>query len=348
MLALRKTQPAFGLEWADVPEPGAPTCADVLLEVAAVGICGSDVHIYQWTSGYGHLEKYLPRTLGHEFAAHVIAAGPEAECVNVGDLVTVMPGIQCMRCIACLRGEPAYFCRNHRGVGTSADGAFARFVKVPAANCLVLPPGFDPALGAMMEPLCIGDNAVIEGEVRFGDTVLVLGPGTIGQTIARAASWRGARRVVVVGLNDTVRLRTAMQVGATHTIDLADTPDLAKAFYAITGGEPADVVLEATGHPTSIEQGMKLLRKRGIFVVAGIHPDAVKVDVTAMVRSRQQMRGSHSSPRSSWERVARRVAETPEDVRPMVSLQLPLAQALEGFERCVSRDVSKVVLLPTA
>ncbi|WP_326542205.1 zinc-dependent alcohol dehydrogenase, partial [Pseudorhodoferax sp.] len=239
MLALRKTRPAAGLEWAQVPEPEAPSGSDVLLQVAAAGICGSDVHIYQWTGGYEHLARHMPMTLGHEFSAHVVATGPAAEGVAVGDLVTVLPGIQCMRCISCLRGEPAYFCRNHRGVGTSADGAFARYTKVPAANCLVLPPELDPALGALLEPLCIGDNAVAEGEIRFGDTVLVLGPGTIGQAIARAASWRGAQRVVVVGLDDAARLATARAVGATHTIDLAEQPDLAAAFHAITGGQPA-------------------------------------------------------------------------------------------------------------
>jgi len=346
MLALRKTRPAFGLEWEEVPEPPAPSGADVLLQVAAVGICGSDVHIFQWTDGYEHLARHLPVTLGHEFCARVRAAGPLVDSVKVGDLVAVLPGVQCRRCGPCLRGEAAYFCRNHRGIGTTRDGAFTSLVTVPAANCLVLPRNLDPALGALMEPLCIGDSAVMEGEVRFGDTVLVLGPGTIGQSIARASSWRGAARVIVVGLNDWPRLETALQVGATHVIDLATTPDLERAFMAITGGEPADVVLEATGQPGSIAQGLALLRKRGILVIAGIHAEPASIDVTGLVRRRQQLRGAHSSPRRSWETVARRIVDAPQDVWPMVSVQLPMRQALDGFARCMERTVSKVVLVP--
>jgi threonine dehydrogenase-like Zn-dependent dehydrogenase len=345
MLALRKTAPAFGLSLDDVPEPPAPARGEVLVEVAAVGICGSDVHAYEWTEGYAFMKPYLPVTMGHEFCGRIVAVGEGVSNVTTRDLVAVLPVISCMACAECVRGNPG-LCLNRRALGLSVNGGYARYVSVPALNCIRLPPDMDPAIAALLEPLCIGDNAAIVGEVSFGDTVVVLGPGTIGQAVARNVRWRGASRVIVVGMNDAVRLETARAVGATHVVDLAQVGSLTKAVHDITGGEAADVVIEATGHPSSLSDGLKLLRKGGIFVSAGIHAMPATLDLTSLVRNRQQIRGAHSSRRESWEILARRIYEEPDSVRAMVSLQLPLKDALHGFERCRARDVSKVILHP--
>jgi threonine dehydrogenase-like Zn-dependent dehydrogenase len=260
-------------------------------------------------------------------------------------LVAPIPTMSCMRCADCASGHPLR-CKFRRTLGLTRDGAFARFVRVPALSCVRLRDGTDPVLAALLEPLCVGDNAAEVGEVGFGDTVLVLGPGTIGQAIARAASWRGASRVVVAGLNDTARLATARQVGATATLDLAKAGPLREAFLALTSGREADVVFEATGHPSSVGDGLKVLRPDGVLVAAGIHSVPAPIDLTSLVRNRQQIRGSHSSRRRAWELMAERIADAPDDVRPFVSLELGLDDALQGFERSRARDVSKVVLLP--
>lgn len=345
MLALRKTAPAPGLSLDEVPEPGRPGTGEVLIEVAAAGICGSDVHVYEWTGSYEFMRRRLPVILGHEFCGRIAAVGPDVPGLAEGDLVSAIPTIGCMRCPACAAGFPQR-CESRRTIGLTSDGAFARFVRVPWLACIPLREGTDPVLGALMEPLCVGDNAAEVGAVTSGDTVLVLGPGTIGQAIARAAAWRGATTVVVAGLNDGARLATARQIGATHTLDLAQTPDLASAFLAATGNRMADVVFEATGHPASIAQGLSVLRKDGILVTAGIHAQPAAIDLTALVRNRQQIRGAHASQRRGWEVMARRLHETPEAVRPFVSLVMGLDQAIEGFEQSKARGVSKVVLQP--
>lgn len=345
MLALRKTAAAPGLSLDDIAEPGRPGPGEVLIEVAAAGICGSDVHVCDWTGSYEFMRSRLPVTLGHEFSGRIAASGPDVSGLPEGQLVSAIPTIGCMKCTSCAAGFPQR-CNFRKTIGLTSDGAFARFVRVPALACVPLREGTDPVLAALMEPLCVGDNAARLGEVSSGDTVLVLGPGTIGQAIARAAAWRGATTVVVAGLNDAVRLQTALQIGATHTIDLATQPGLADAFLALTEGRQADVVFEATGHPASISDGLSVLRKDGILVTAGIHAQPAPVDVTALVRNRQQIRGAHASQRSAWDVMARRLYETPEAVRPFVSLLLGLDEALTGFERSRARDVSKVVLRP--
>lgn len=345
MLALRKTAPAPGLSLDDIPEPGRPGVGEVLVEVAAAGICGSDVHVHDWSGNYEFMRSRLPVTMGHEFSGRIAAVGPEVSGLAEGDLVSAIPTIGCMKCTTCAAGFPQR-CDFRRTIGLTSDGAFARFVRVPALACVAMREGTDPLLAALMEPLCVGDNAAEVGAVTSGDTVLVLGPGTIGQAIARAAAWRGATTIVVAGLDDKTRLATAMRIGATHTIDLADTPDLSAGFLAATGGRLADVVFEATGHPASINQGLAVLRKDAILVTAGIHARPAAIDLTSLVRNRQQIRGAHASRRTGWEVMARRLYDTPDAVRPFVSMVLGLDRALDGFAHSRARDVSKVLLQP--
>lgn len=345
MLAVRKTEPSLGVRLDDVPEPAQPGPREVVVNVAAVGICGSDVHVYQWTSGYDFMRSRLPVTLGHEFSGVVVAAGADVHAVQVGDRVAVMPSISCMNCSVCAGGRPA-LCPNKETLGLTRDGAFARYVKVPALGCIKLEDATDLVLASLIEPLCVGDNAAQVGEVTSGSTVVVLGPGTIGQASVRAARWRGATCVLAVGLNDTGRLAVAQQMGATHTHDLASGGSLRQALDSIRPGLMADVVIEATGHPSSIPDGLGVLKRGGIFVAAGIHAQPVSFDLTSLIRNKQQLRGAHGSHRQAWEVMARRIAEEPEAVRPMVSLELGLDQAEEGFARCLARDVSKVILRP--
>lgn len=345
MKALRKISPEKGLCLSDIDEPGEPGPDEVLIEVLAAGICGSDVHVYEWGSHYDFMRERLPVTLGHEFCGKVAALGAGVVGLSEGQLVAPMPTMGCLRCAQCAAGFPLR-CRAKRTVGLTRDGAFARFVKVPAISCIPLHPGTDPVLAALLEPLSVGDNALEVGEVGFGDTVLILGPGTIGQAIARGASWRGASRVIVAGMNDASRLATAKRIGATDTIDLAVDGPLSDAFLALTGGKEADVVFEATGHPSSIGEGLTVLRMDGILVATGIHATPSSFDVTRFVRRRQQIRAAHGTRRAGWEKMAQRIADTPDDVRPFVSLELALEDGIEGFTRSLARDVSKVILLP--
>ncbi len=345
MLAVRKTGAFPGVSLDQIKEPSEPGRDEVLIEVAAVGICGSDVHVYEWSKGYEFMQSKLPVTLGHEFSGHVAQVGTSVNNVSIGDLVTVIPTSSCMRCTYCAGGRPN-LCTHRITIGLTTDGAFARFVRVPAISCLKLVPGTDPVLAALIEPLAVGDHAANVGEIKAGDTVVVLGPGSIGQAVAYAAKCRGALRVIVVGMNDSPRLQTARAIGATHTIDLAENNDLLSAVLEINDNQLADVVIEATGHPSSLSAGLDVLCRGGILVSAGIHSVPVTFDLTRLVRNSQQIRGAHGSRRRSWEIIAQRIAYEPESIRPMVSLVLGLTDAQLGFQKCLSRDVSKVILQP--
>lgn len=343
MLTLRKLQPAFGLNAEDAPEPPAPQAGEVMLQVENVGICGSDVHAYEWTEGYGFMTRRLPLTMGHEFAGRVAHAGP-GTTLAIGTRVTVMPGIACGVCPAC-RAEDIRNCTGRESIGLTRDGGFAKFVTIPAKNCLVLPDAVDTELGALTEPLGVAAEAVMTGEVKLGDTVLVMGPGTIGQGIALMARAAGAGRVLVVGRGDAPRFDVLRALGFDELIDIADAP-LVEQVHKATGGKPVDVVLEATGHPASIQAGMAVLKKSGVIVAVGIHAEPVSFNLTDFVRMRHQLRASHGTAGPTFQRVLNMLARNPEGFRPMITHRLPLARGIDGFELARQRAASKVMLRP--
>lgn len=343
MLALRKTQAGFGIEALDVPEPGAPAPGEITVRVEAVGICGSDVHAYEWTDGYGHMVPHLPLTMGHEFAGRVVAAGAGV-AVAEGTRVSVHPRLERGDGQAAWPGDPRLR-GTRRSLGLTADGGFASFVNVPAGNALPLPDAVDAELGALVEPLSVAAEAVLVGEVGIGDTVLVLGPGTIGQGLALMARAAGAGRVIIAGRGDEPRYAVLRDLGFTDIVDVGDGP-LADQVLAITGGKPVDVVLEATGHPPSITDALPVLKREGVLVVAGIHATPLSLPLTVFVRNRHQLRASHGSEHRTWERVIALLARDPEAYRPMITHRLPLARGLEGFELSRQRAASKVILIP--
>ena len=343
MLTLRKTKPGFGLnldEVATAPDPGPN---EVTVRVENAGICGSDVHAYEWTDGYGFMVPHLPVTMGHEFAGR-IAAGGAGVTIAEGAAVTVMPGVDCNTCANCLRGDQRN-CLKRTAIGLSRAGGFARYVTVLAANCLILPEAVDTELGALTEPLGVGCEAVLTAEVGLGDTVLVMGPGTIGQAIAMFARAAGAGRVLIAGRADGPRFDVMRQLGFDDILDVAEAP-LADLVMAATNGNKVDVVIEATGHPPTIVDGLGVLRKAGVLVVAGIHPGPVSLPLTDFVRARQQIRATHGCDRFTWDKVLSTLSREPERFRPMITHRLPLDRGLEGFELSRQRAASKVMLRP--
>ena len=339
MLALRKTEAAFGLDFAEIPAPPPPGPGEVVVSVAAVGICGSDVHAYEWTAGYGFMVPHLPLSMGHEFAGTITRNGIGSG-FEEGERVTVIPFVACGACAAC-RADDSRNCTNRQGIGLTRDGGFQAEVRVPARCCVRVPASVDDELAALTEPLGVGMQAVLTGEVGLGDTVLVLGPGTIGQAIALAARAAGATRVLVSGRADAPRFEVLRARGFTDVIDVAEPPR-AEAL----AGTRIDVVIEATGVPASINDGLGVLKKGGVIVAAGIHAAPLTLPLTEFVRMRHQLRATHGAERGTWDRVLAHLAAAPEAFRPMITHRLPLARGLEGFELARQRAASKVILRP--
>ncbi|WP_396333911.1 zinc-binding dehydrogenase [Burkholderia anthina] len=342
MKALQKTTPAFGLEWRDVPSPTVDAADDVIVEVAAAGVCGSDLHIYDWSGGYDFLTSAMPVTIGHEFAGIVVAHGRDAGPLAIGQRVVVIPSVECNVCEHCVAGR-LDDCRDRRGIGMLRDGAFTQFVKVPARNCLPLPDGFDLSVAALCEPLSIALSAVETGDLRAGDKVLVLGPGSIGQAIALLAEQRGAQ-VVVAGYDDEQRLAGMRALGIERTVDLKHQSPAAAAV--LVGADAFDIVIDAAGVQSAIDSGLAVLRASGVLVMCGIHANRVTFDGAHFVRMRHQIRGTYRATRRTWRTVVEFAIANEARVARLISHRVPLSDALASFELAKSKVCGKIMLIP--
>jgi threonine 3-dehydrogenase len=346
MLSLRKHRPGHGLDLSETSLPPAPGPGEVLLRVQAAGICGTDLHIDEWTPSYHFLAPALPVTVGHEFSAEIAEIGTGVQGLAPGQLVAVRPSVTCGVCAACSAGQHDG-CVTRRGIGVTRDGGFAPWVLVPARNCVPIPAGVDAEVAAMTEPLSVSHEAVRTGGVAPGDRVLVLGPGNIGQGIALFARHAGARQVVVAGHGDAARLDVLRRMGFNDVIDFADVGmEAGLAPYLADG--PFDVVIEATGAAAVIAPALKALKIHGVLVITGIHAAPVAIDLTALVRKHQQLRGSYRAPEAAWPVVVDFMRSHQDSLRHMITHRLPLAEAYGGFALSRNKSATKVMVLPNA
>jgi threonine dehydrogenase-like Zn-dependent dehydrogenase len=334
MLAIRKAAPEPGLLCHEVETPGIDCDDEVLIRVEAAGICGTDLHIADWTAGYEAMASAMPVTLGHEFAGRV-ERGPSDW---LGRRVVVRPSVTCGRCEGCRqRGEDG--CTTRTGIGIRRDGGFASLACVPARNCVAVPEGLDPELAALTEPMTVAAQAVARAGTVAGKRVLVLGPGPIGLGVALFAERAGAATLTIAGRDDAARLACACALGFADTRDaLADDEPLTPAGF--------DVIFEATGVPEVASAAQCLLAPGGMLVICGIHARPASFDLTAMVRLEQSVVGSYRAPVARWSEVVAAIASEPERFRKLISHCLPLGEALDGFALMRSRAAIKVMLQP--
>jgi len=343
MQALRKTLPSHGLDLIEAPMP-VPGPGEVLVRVHSTGVCGTDLHIDEWTPSYHFVSQALPVTIGHEFSGEIVAQGEGAHSLPLGQLVAVRPSVTCGHCAACTR-QDFDACTTRRGIGVTRNGGFAPWVAVPLRNCVPIPTGVDADVAALAEPLTVSFEAVRTGGVQPGDRVLVLGPGNIGQGIALFARAAGARQVVVAGHGDAPRLAVLRQMGFEDLLDFAGTDmDTALAPYLAEGR--FDVVIEATGAAAVIAPAQRALKAHGVLVVTGIHAAPVPIDLTAMVRQHQQIRGSYRAAENCWPQVVAFMQTHQPVLRQMITHRVPLSQAQEGFALARHKQASKVLVQP--
>ncbi len=248
------------IEERPVPTPGPK---DVLVEIKAVGVCGSDVHYYE----HGRIGTFVvraPLVLGHESSGVVVALGSDVTKHRIGERVTLEPGVPCGECRECRAGR-YNLCPDVRFFATPPiDGAFANYVTIHEDFAFTLPDNIGDEAGALIEPLSVGVWACRKANLRGGEHVLVTGAGPIGLLAMQVAGALGATTLTITDVNER-RLQIARQTGATRTINIAEQP-LADA------GVQADVLIECSGHPQALMDGIRSLRPAGTAVVVGMGP----------------------------------------------------------------------------
>lgn len=343
MWGLVKTGRGEGLvELQEVPEP-QPGPGEVLIEVRAASVCGSDVHIYHDRHPY-----WPPVVLGHEFAGVVAEVGPGVEGYRPGDRVVSETSTgACGRCFLCRTGN-RQICPDKRAPGIGRNGAFARYLVMPAELLHRIPDGLSFEEAAATEPTAVAVHAVAErAAVRPGERVVVLGPGPIGLLCLQVARACGAAWVAVVGTPRSAgrRLPAARELGGIP-IELGREDPLARVAE-LTDGQGADVVLETSGSPAAVALAPHLARRLGRVCelgVTGRREVAFPWDVALFKGLDVQF--SFSSRHSSWVLALRLLAEGKVRTGPLLDVRLPLGRWREAFEAAESGRAIKALLYP--
>lgn len=247
-------------ETRDMPEhPLAPN--EVLIRVAACGVCGTDVHIYHGDKGSATVTP--PVVLGHEFAGTIAAVGTAVKKLHVGDPVAVDPNCYCGECQYCRNGKKQ-LCTSLHAIGVNRDGGFAEYCYAPESQCFLLAPGLPLEYGAMAEPLACCLHGIDRAQIRTGDTVLVIGGGAIGLLMVQLAKLAGAAQVL---LSEPVAMRReiGVQLGADAAIDPIHE-ELNERIRSLTGADGVDVVIECVGNTIATAQAFSAA-KRGTTIL---------------------------------------------------------------------------------
>src|SRR5713101_8641866 len=279
------------LEIAELPEP-TPDPGEVLVRVAACGICGSDVHGYDGSSG----RRIPPIVMGHEAAGRIAAVGSDVKGFAEGHRVTFDSTIYCGACGPCRRGE-VNLCDNRQVMGVSCSdyrraGAFAEYVVVPSRIVYRLPDNLSFAEAAMLEAVAVAVHAVSLAPVSSGSTALVLGAGTIGLLTLQALRAAGCSRVFVADIDES-RLQLARNAGATETF-LADS-NLAAHVRDRTSGAGVDLAVEAVGRDETVAASIDCVRKGGTVTLVGNISPEVTLPLQKVVTRQVRLQGSCAS-----------------------------------------------------
>jgi L-iditol 2-dehydrogenase len=333
------------LEVADLPAP-EPGPGEVLVRVAACGICGSDVHGYDGSSG----RRIPPIVMGHEAAGTVRALGKGVDGLSQGDRVTVNSTIYCGSCAYCRRGE-LNLCDHRQVLGVSCGdyrrtGAFAEFIVVPARVIYRLPESLSFAEAAMLEAVTVALHAVSLVPNASGTSALVVGAGTIGLLVQQALRVAGCSRVLVTDL-DATRLKLSEQLGATAALIAGG--GLAKQVLEFTEGTGVDIAFEAVGNNQTVGVAIDSVHRGGSVVLIGNIAPEVSLPLQKVVSRQIRIQGSCASA-GEYPRAIELVSRGLIRVKPLISAIAPLVEGARWFERLHAREpnLMKVVLAPGA
>jgi Threonine dehydrogenase and related Zn-dependent dehydrogenases len=332
------------LEVVDFPEPQIGP-DDLLVRVKACGICGSDIHGYDGSTG----RRLPPLVMGHEAAGVVEAIGANVKGFQPGDRVTFDSTIYCGHCFFCLRGE-ANLCDNRQVLGVSPGeyrrhGAFAEYVSVPERVSYKLPETLPFEHAAMIEAVSVAVHAVSLTPIKLGDTAVVVGSGMIGLLVIQALKLAGCSQIIAVDL-DNAKLAIARQLGAEKTLNSSEG-DVPEQVRALTNGRGADVAMEVVGASAPLHTALNSLRKGGFITLVGNVAPKVELPLQYVVSRQIQIIGSCASA-GEYPRCIDLLNRRLIVVEPLISAIAPLSEGPRWFERLYGKEpnLMKVILQP--
>jgi threonine 3-dehydrogenase len=343
MKAVMKPDRSPGAEVREIDPPSIGD-QDILLEVKAAAICGTDVHIYEWTK-YAQDHVTPPMVFGHEFCGEVVEVGSQVTKVQPGDLVAGETHIPCGHCFQCETGN-RHICENMAIVGVHSEGAFAEYAKLPEACAWQIPKDRSPELGAIMEPMGVATHGVLVDRVD-GRSVVVFGCGPIGLFGIGVADACGASQLFAVEVNQP-RLEMAPSMASDVRMINPKKEDTVEAILDATDGRGVDVVIELTGNPVATQQAFKVLRKGGRISLVGLPSEPITLDVVdAIIYREAKVYGTTGRLMwDTWWNMERLLASGKLDPMPVITHRLGLEDIDEAIDLAKSGRAGKILLLP--
>ena len=326
------------ITYSDRPQQHELAPHEVLINVKAGGICGSDLHIYHGTNPFAS----YPRVIGHEFAGQVTQVGAEVTHLQPGDKVAVDPVVSCGECYACRIGRPNV-CKNLQVLGVHRDGGFQEFIAVDSAKAHKLPDHLPWEHAALVEPFTIAAQSAAQGRLEGTDTVLICGAGPIGLTLLQVAKMHGARTAVTDVVDS--RLKRAASMGADLVIN-SSQKDLVAAMMEFTGGDGASLIFEATGNIAVMEQCIrKIAAIAGRVVILGMGGDCAQIAPVDFMRRELEVIGTRLSL-NKFPQVVKWFEEGLVDPAGIISHVIAAADVQQAMDLTADRqqDVCKIVV----
>lgn len=295
----------------------------VLLRVAACGICGTDMHVYKGMPNAWS----LPGVIGHELSGTVVECAEDVTDIASGTAVTIQPLVHCGTCEFCLSGR-TNLCRNIRLIGGELAGGFAEYVAVPASSVIPLPAGMPVEYGALAEPAATAVHAVGRLGGRKYERAIIFGAGAIG--LLTLSVLREYADSILVSDIDDARLSTAMRLGADGVLH-SSREDVAARALEISGGKRFDLAVDAAGFSTTRQQGFSLLASGGDFLFVALGDVKTEVDFMQLVTGEQRFFGTQCHTKEDFSLALKMIADGRIDY-PQLVKQMPLSKGVEAFQ----------------
>lgn len=339
-LVKRHAQPGLWLE--DVPEPTVgPT--DVLIRVLKTGICGTDLHIYNWDAWAAQTIP-IPMVVGHEFVGEVVSVGCYVQDFYPGEIVSGEGHVVCGHCRNCLAGR-RHLCARTVGIGVNRPGAFAELIAIPQANVWHHAEGIDLDVAAIFDPLGNAVHTALSFDL-LGEDVLITGAGPIGCMAAAIAQYAGARYVVVTDVNPW-RLDLAQRMGATRVVDVR-RERIADVQKELGMKEGFDVGLEMSGHPSAFREMLANMCHGGKIALLGIPEHELAIDWNTVIFNMLTIKGIYGREMyETWYKMTVMI-QGGLDITPVITHRWPATEFEAGFQAMKSGQCGKVILDWTA
>ena len=338
MKALVKSRAERGLWLEDIPEP-VIGINDVLIRVRYAGICGTDVHIYQWDD-WAQKTIHVPMAIGHEFVGEVVRVGSNVNDFYPGDIVSGEGHVVCGRCRNCMAGR-RHLCANTQGVGVNRAGAFAEYIALPMTNIWRHHAGIDQEVAAIFDPFGNAVHTALSFPV-LGEDVLITGAGPIGIMAIPVVRHAGARHVVITDMNE-YRLDLARKMGATLAVNPAETSltDVQKQLGMLEG---FDVGLEMSGNPAALKDMIANMSHGGKIAILGIPAKEMQMDWRQVIFNMITIKGIYGREMyETWYKMSVMI-ESGLDISPVITHRYAFEDFQQGFDAMISGQTGKVVL----